>query len=111
VPLYILHRDSHVPRPIAQAARQSHRLTHGRRHGPARPRHGLTIARSATYEYLCRRESGQVLASLIRFAGDFDAAEDALQEATVIALERWPLDGVPDRPGAWLLRRARREAS
>jgi RNA polymerase sigma-70 factor (ECF subfamily) len=63
-----------------------------------------------TYEHLFRHESGQVLASLIRTLGDFDAAEDALQEATVAALERWPVDGVPDRPGAWLLTTARRKA-
>ena len=61
-------------------------------------------------ERLFRRESGQVLASLIRFTGDFDLAEDALQEAFVVALERWPRDGVPDRPGAWLLTTARRTA-
>jgi len=63
-----------------------------------------------SYEHLFRQESGQVLASLIRSLGDFDAAEDALQEATVAALERWPRDGVPDRPGAWLLTTARRKA-
>jgi len=63
-----------------------------------------------SYEHLFRQESGQVLASLIRTLGDFDAAEDALQEATVVALERWPRDGVPDRPGAWLLTTARRKA-
>jgi RNA polymerase sigma-70 factor (ECF subfamily) len=63
-----------------------------------------------TYEHLFRRESGQVLASLIRTLGDFDAAEDALQEAVVVALERWPADGIPDRPGAWLLTTARRKA-
>jgi RNA polymerase sigma-70 factor (ECF subfamily) len=63
-----------------------------------------------TYEHLFRDESGQVLASLIRTLGDFDSAEDALQEAVVAALERWPLDGVPDRPGAWLLTTARRKA-
>jgi RNA polymerase sigma-70 factor (ECF subfamily) len=63
-----------------------------------------------TYEHLFRAESGQVLASLIRTLGDFDAAEDALQEAIVVALERWPVDGVPDRPGAWLLTTARRKA-
>jgi len=63
-----------------------------------------------TYEHLFRVESGQVLASLIRTLGDFDAAEDALQEATVVALERWPVDGVPARPGAWLLTTATRKA-
>ena len=57
-----------------------------------------------------RRERGQVLATLIRILGDFDLAEDALQEATVAALERWPEDGMPDKPGAWLLTAARRKA-
>jgi RNA polymerase sigma-70 factor (ECF subfamily) len=61
-------------------------------------------------ERVFRRESGQVLASLIRFTGDFDLAEDALQEAVVIAMERWARDGLPDRPGAWLLTTARRRA-
>jgi RNA polymerase sigma-70 factor (ECF subfamily) len=57
-----------------------------------------------------RRESGQVLATLIRVLGDFDLAEDALQEALVAAIERWPVDGMPGRPGAWLLTAARRKA-
>jgi RNA polymerase sigma-70 factor (ECF subfamily) len=51
-----------------------------------------------------------VLATLIRVLGDFDLAEDALQEAMLAALERWPADGLPDRPGAWLLTAARRKA-
>jgi RNA polymerase sigma-70 factor (ECF subfamily) len=59
---------------------------------------------------LFRRESGQVLATLIRILGDFDLAEDALQEAMLAAVERWPLDGLPDRPGAWLYTTARRKA-
>ena len=42
--------------------------------------------------------------------GDFDAAEDAVQEAFVVALERWPRDGVPDTPGAWITRVARNKA-
>ena len=50
-----------------------------------------------------------VLATLIRSArGDFDAAEDALADAIARAVEKWPLDGVPDRPGAWILTVARR---
>jgi RNA polymerase sigma-70 factor (ECF subfamily) len=47
-----------------------------------------------------RRESGPVVATLIRVLGDLDLAEDAFQEALVAAVERWPVDGVPDRPGA-----------
>ena len=57
-----------------------------------------------------REESGQVLAVLIGALRDFDLAEDALQEAGLLALERWPRDGIPDRPGAWLLTTARRRA-
>jgi RNA polymerase sigma-70 factor, ECF subfamily len=42
--------------------------------------------------------------------GDFDAAEDAVQEAFVVAIERWPRDGIPDNPGAWITRVARNKA-
>ena len=47
---------------------------------------------------------------LIRVLGDFDAAEEAVQEAFVTALERWPRDGVPSNPGAWITRVARNRA-
>jgi RNA polymerase sigma-70 factor, ECF subfamily len=50
------------------------------------------------------------VATLIRILGDFDLAEDAVQEAFMIALERWPRDGVPDNPGAWIVRSARNRA-
>jgi RNA polymerase sigma-70 factor (ECF subfamily) len=62
------------------------------------------------YERIFRERSGQVLATLIRVLGDFDLAEDALQEAFLTALERWPADGVPREPAAWLLTVARRKA-
>jgi RNA polymerase sigma-70 factor (ECF subfamily) len=65
---------------------------------------------TAALERLFRRESGQVLASLIRTLGDFELAEDALQEATISALDHWPRDGIPANPGAWLLTTARRKA-
>jgi RNA polymerase sigma-70 factor (ECF subfamily) len=64
----------------------------------------------ADLDLLFRRESGQVLATLIRVLGDFDLAEDALQEAVISALETWPRDGRPERPGAWLLTTAKRKA-
>jgi RNA polymerase sigma-70 factor, ECF subfamily len=67
-------------------------------------------ASNATIAGAIRDEWGQVLATLIRVLGDFDLAEDALQEATVSALEHWPVDGVPARPAAWLLTAARRKA-
>src|SRR5689334_18786616 len=57
-----------------------------------------------------RAESGRVLASLISALGDFTLAEDALQEALIIALERWPIDGIPQNPGAWITTTARRKA-
>jgi RNA polymerase sigma-70 factor (ECF subfamily) len=61
-------------------------------------------------ESVFRTEWGRVLASLIGVLGDFDLAEDALQDAVAIALERWPRTGVPERPGAWLLTTARNRA-
>jgi RNA polymerase sigma-70 factor (ECF subfamily) len=51
-----------------------------------------------------------VLASLVGFLGDFDLAEDAVQEAFAIAAERWPRTGAPDNPGAWLVKAARNRA-
>ena len=50
------------------------------------------------------------MATLIRILGDFDLAEEAVQEAFVTALERWPRDGLPDNPGAWIVRAARNRA-
>jgi len=57
-----------------------------------------------------REESGRAVATLIRVLGDFDAAEEAVQEAFVTALERWPRDGIPANPGAWITRVARNRA-
>jgi RNA polymerase sigma-70 factor, ECF subfamily len=51
-----------------------------------------------------------VLATLIRFTGNIDLAEDALQDAVLTAIESWRVDGVPDRPGAWLTTVARNKA-
>jgi RNA polymerase sigma-70 factor, ECF subfamily len=50
------------------------------------------------------------VATLIRILGDFDLAEEAVQEAFVIAVERWPREGVPENPGAWIVRAARNRA-
>lgn len=61
-------------------------------------------------EQTFRQESGRVLATLISSLRDFDLAEDALQEALATALERWPEDGVPRNPGAWITTTARRKA-
>ncbi|MFC5267581.1 RNA polymerase sigma factor [Kribbella qitaiheensis] len=57
-----------------------------------------------------RDEWGQVVATLIRVTGDWDLAEECAQDAFATALERWPRDGIPDRPGAWLTTTARNRA-
>ncbi len=57
---------------------------------------------SATVERVFREEYGRLIASLVRRFGDIDIAEEAAGEALVIALERWPSDGVPPNPGGWL---------
>ncbi|MFI0404334.1 sigma factor [Actinomadura sp. 3N508] len=52
---------------------------------------------------LLRELAPRVLGTLVRRHGQFDACEDALQEALLAAAQRWPADGVPDQPHAWLL--------
>ena len=64
----------------------------------------------ALIEQVFRDQWGRVLASLIGFLGDFDLAEEAAQEAFAIAAQRWPVDGTPDNPAAWLVRTARNVA-
>ncbi len=59
---------------------------------------------------LFRQESGRAVATLIRALGDFDLAEEAVQEAFAVALQRWPAHGVPDNPGAWITTTARNRA-
>src|SRR5262249_14920025 len=59
---------------------------------------------------LFRQESGRAVATLIRVLGDFDLAEEAVQEAFAVALERWPKTGLPDNPGAWITTTARNKA-
>src|SRR5687768_13541607 len=61
-------------------------------------------------DHLFRRESGRVVATIIRIVKDFDLAEEIVQEAMLTALERWPFSGVPDNPGAWLMTTAKNRA-
>lgn len=61
-------------------------------------------------EALYRDESRRVLATLIRLLGDFDLAEEALQDAFTAAVTQWPVDGVPDNPRAWLISAGRFKA-
>jgi RNA polymerase sigma-70 factor, ECF subfamily len=64
-----------------------------------------------TLDQVFREEWGRVLATLIGFLGDFDLAEEAAQEAFAMAADRWPRDGVPSNPRAWLMRTARNRAT
>ena len=57
-----------------------------------------------------RAEWGNVVATLIRMTGNWDLAEECAQDAFATALARWPTDGVPSRPGAWLTTTARNRA-
>src|SRR5262249_29012467 len=61
-------------------------------------------------EHLYREESGRILATLIRLLGDFELAEEVVQEAVVAALEQWPAAGRPANPRAWLVSTARHKA-
>jgi RNA polymerase sigma-70 factor, ECF subfamily len=61
-------------------------------------------------EQVFREQWGRVLAALIGFLGDFDLAEEAVQEAFTVASERWPREGMPANPGAWLVTTARNRA-
>jgi RNA polymerase sigma factor (sigma-70 family) len=60
-------------------------------------------------EDLLRESAPQVLGALVRRYGDFDAAEDAVQEALLAAALHWPRDGVPENPGGWLVQTATRQ--
>ncbi|HET9201502.1 MAG TPA: sigma-70 family RNA polymerase sigma factor, partial [Dehalococcoidia bacterium] len=69
------------------------------------------MAAEQSVERVFREEWGRILAGLIRHCGgNFELAEDAMQDAFAVAIERWPRDGVPSNPGAWITTAARRKA-
>lgn len=70
----------------------------------------VPVQLSRTIEALYRRESGGILATLMRLLGDFDLAEEAMHEAFAAALETWPRTGVPEKPRPWLISTARFKA-
>ena len=82
------------------------------RRPPPRRRGGAVATPTATevVDRVFRRESGRAIAALIWAVGDFDLAEEAVQEAFTVAIERWPRDGIPDNPGAWITTTARNRA-
>lgn len=62
------------------------------------------------FDKFYREEFGRILATVIRSIGDFELAEDAVQEAFAAAIEQWPRDGTPDNPRAWIVGVARNKA-
>ncbi len=71
---------------------------------------GMPNAISDTVARAFQEEGGRVLASLIAYLGDFELAEDALQDAMIIALEQWQTEGIPKNPAAWMTTIAKRKA-
>ena len=64
----------------------------------------------STVEEVFRQESGRAIATLVRVFGDIDVAEEAVQDAFVVALERWPSAGIPPSPAGWIITTARNRA-
>ena len=88
-----------------------HRLRRAR--GPGGGRRGLGLStgpQNVLVDRLFRRESGRAVAVLARILGDLDRAEEAVQDAFLTALERWPRHGLPDNPAAWIVTAARNRA-
>src|SRR3989440_5147077 len=86
----------------------------GRPGGRWRRAAAITTSQSATDAALTavfRKEAGRLTAALVRALGDFDLAEELVQEALLEAVEHWPREGIPLKPGAWLLTTARRKAA
>jgi RNA polymerase sigma-70 factor, ECF subfamily len=77
---------------------------------PAESRAPVPEQISEQISAVVRAEHGRVVATLIRRLNDIDLAEDAAADALVVALERWPADGIPPNPGAWLTRTAGNKA-
>ncbi|SDO54137.1 Sigma-70 region 2 [Paenibacillus sp. yr247] len=68
----------------------------------------MSINRSV--DAIWKSESARIIGGLTRIVRDIGLAEDLAQDALLIALERWPLSGIPDNPGAWLMATAKRRA-
>ena len=104
-----------LPRRL-QGPRRGHR---GGREDPRRPHRqhrgeadlgDVTAEVEAAVAEAFHAEWGRVVATLVRLTGDWDLAEECAQDAFATALERWPRDGIPRRPGAWLTTVARNRA-
>lgn len=64
----------------------------------------------ATLNTVFREEAGRLVGALLRILGDFEVAEEIVQDALLVALKRWPAEGIPSQPGAWLMTVARHRA-
>ncbi|MDQ6674306.1 MAG: sigma-70 family RNA polymerase sigma factor [Chloroflexota bacterium] len=73
---------------------------------PVRPRPAATSG----IERVFREEYGRAVAVLVRYFGDIDLAEEAVQDAFAVAVQRWPVDGVPPSPAGWIITTARNRA-
>src|SRR6185312_11427322 len=104
-----------APRPRSCGRSRSARSSKGTsttRYGSTRParRERSPGSLAVTAEAVFRHEYGRCVAALIRFLGDIDAAEEAVQDAFTVAVARWPADGQPPNPGAWIVATARNRA-
>ena len=70
----------------------------------------MAASGSPDIEEVFRHESGRAVATLVRLFGDIDIAEEAVQDAFAVAMERWPAAGLPPNPGAWITTTARNRA-
>ncbi len=68
---------------------------------------GVTALPKPEIERVFREEYGRVVAILVRICGDIDLAEEAVQDAFTVALQRWPSEGLPPSPGGWIITTAR----
>src|SRR5437899_9105660 len=77
-----------------------------------RPRASRNMPSGAagSVEHVFRAEYGRAVAVLVRYFGDIDLAEEAVQEAFSVALQHWPADGVPPSPAGWIITTARNRA-
>ncbi len=70
----------------------------------------MTTLGAPEIERVFREEYGRAVASLVRFCGDIDLAEEVVQDAFTVAVQRWPSDGVPPSPAGWIITTARNRA-
>src|SRR5712691_7861919 len=70
----------------------------------------MTAGAAGAIERVFREQYGRAVAVLVRYFGDIDLAEEAVQDAFAVALQRWPADGLPPSPAGWIITTARNRA-